>query len=245
MPSIKKQTSTSVTFQNIPISNGTYTCLDIHPAPLSILADIMHHPHQLLFSIIFGLRCLAAADSVDLVGDDAVIMTSSSNIFNSPSDALTSPSSDAYEPFISLDDHPDLILFNQPSEIDRDSGNDRDLIASTTSPSLLSLDPEYPSEFHDGHPGSRYGPECDYPRLAACCDDGNMRVCVWFSPWTNLCENVDNVLCCEQVTAEGQGRGCQDPGSWPGIIGDQILDILRLAVPLPEVLPGGIWSGNE
>lgn len=216
----------------------------------------MHRPHHLLLPIFFSLGCLSA-DPTNLFDDDGTLMTNSINIFNSPADdTLTSASNKAYESssFISPDDHSDLSIFHDFAENDRDSDSDPDSdfnTPSTSPPVLLSLDPEYPSsEFHDDPPGAESGPECEYPRLAACCFDKNWRDCTWYSSWREWCENVDNVVCCEQVTAEGQGRNCQDIESWPGVLPDQLLDILRLTVPLPEGLPGGwipggIWGGNE
>lgn len=216
----------------------------------------MHHPHYfLLIPIIIGLRCLSA-DTINLFDDNEALMTANDDIFNSlTDDALTSPSNDADESLLlsSLDDSSNFPYLQELSEGDRHSGSDHDsdfITPSTSPPVLLSLDPEYPSssEFHDDPPGEDFGPECEYPRLAACCFGRNWRTCTWYDSWREWCGNVENVVCCEQVTAKGQGHNCQDVQSWPGVLRDQLLDILRMPV-LPEGLPGGlipegIWGGN-
>lgn len=201
----------------------------------------MHHPY-LLFPVIFGLGCLSA-DADNLFSDDKAVMASS-NIFDSPADVLAPPSNDAYEPTLlgaSPDDYADVQAIDQPFE----DGCENDPNAPATSPVLLSLDANPPSEFHDDPPGHDSGPVCEFPRLAACCKDITLRDCVWYSPWKKVCENVDNILCCEQVTFEGLGSNCQRIEGWPTNIWDQILDFLRTPVPVPEIAPGGIWSPTE
>lgn len=192
----------------------------------------MHHPLS-LFPIIFSLVCLSA-DSGDLFGDGEAVVASDNNI-NSPADALGPLFNDASDSFLlaaSPNDYPDVLAIDQSSE----DGGDSDPSAPAALPPLLS--------FHDDPPGADDGPQCDFPLLATCCRGRNVRDCVWFD-WDNndYCEKVDDVLCCEQVTSEGRARNCQDVERWPGIFWNQLLDILRLPVPLPQAWPGGLPGG--
>ena len=215
------------------MTGPTITSFYINPVtspPITFLITMhhlhhRHHRHHILLPIIFGLGCLSA----DLFDDDEVVMKSGSgNIFNSPTDgALTSPSNNAHgsgssSPSISLDDYSDVPLFYQASENNRDGDIDSDFMASVTSPPVLP------------HAASK-----SFGALVPGMNRGK-----------NGAKMGKNHVCCEQVTAQGQGHGCQDVENWPTGLQDQLLDILRMPLPFPEgppgwLIPRGIWSGNE
>ena len=184
-----------------------------------------------IFLIIFGWGCLAANDK-DLFTDvDKTAVTASVNDFESPVDALSPLFNDAYDSFL-LPDSSD----NYPEVLTIDNGNPG---ALASSPFLLSLDgPQSPSEFHDEPPGSDGAPECEYPRLAACCVGGDLRSCIWYKRSDPSCDEEDDLFCCEQVTPEGQGRNCEIVSGWPDFWIERMMDILRLPVPSPN---GGVW----
>lgn len=187
-----------------------------------------------LFPIIFGWRCLAANDN-DLFSDvDKTAVIASVNDFESPVDALSPLSNDAYDSFL-LSDSSD----NYHEVLTNDNGNPG---APASSPFLLSLDgPQSPSEFRDEPPGSDGAPDCKYPRLAACCVGGDLRNCIWYKRGDPSCDEEDDFFCCEQVTPEGQGRNCEIVSAWPDFWIERIMDVLRLPVPLPN---GGVWIPN-
>lgn len=189
----------------------------------------------LTIPIIFGLGCLSA-DFDDLFSDHPDVNIATVDSLGPSADALSSPLSDGYDPLFliaSPNDSPDVLVTDGSSGGSQDSDFDPHTVTSA----LLSLDPSASSQFHDGSPKFDGGPECGFPRLPACCLFGDLRRCKWYMKFDDYCEDTDDYFCCEQVTAEGQGRNCQGVGGWPDYWFEKVLDILR-SPALPGSVPG-------
>lgn len=214
---------------------------------------MVYHNLHLYFLIILGLECLSA-HSGDLFDDHESVMADAS-IFNSPDDASV-PALNGVDGSLLLATSPDNSLNVQPLGAGGESivggyeASDPNIPSDAlSSPTLLALDDDTtknsaPSQFHDTPPGDGNAPECWFPKLAVCCDGRyNKWKCVWFDWDIKICENDENIRCCEQVLPSGEARDCEfDVKTWPGVIWGAIIDVLRTPVELPAIPAGGFWS---
>lgn len=197
---------------NILISKG-FDCCASSPA----LSDSCTH----VSFVIFAFRCLSA-NSDDLFGDEKT-EDFSSNMLESPNDALNLISTETYEPFL-LAASPNDYLDAATEDSFSNDGGISDPGVPAALPLLVSQNaPEIPPCFHDGNPESHGVPDCPFPKSAACCLRGYFCDCIWHLSTDPHCDELDDYFCCETVTAAGQGGNCEEMLGWPGWF-DAIVD---------------------
>jgi hypothetical protein len=191
-----------------------------------------------LFSIFLAVRCVSS-NADDFFGDDDVEFRGDLDIFDNPADAMRPPYNDAYEAAL-LAVSSNHYAESFAGDLLFIEGGDSDPGEPAALPLLLGADPSPgPLGFHDDPPGLHNLPECEYPRLAACCFNGDMRDCIWYELLKEQCNDREDIYCCEEVTKEGQGRNCVDMVGWPQDWFERVMDLLMMPVPLPVWNWGG------
>jgi hypothetical protein len=192
-----------------------------------------------LFSIFLAVRCVSW-NADDLFGDDDVDFRENLDILHDPADAMSPPYNDAYEPSL-LAVSPNHYAESFAGDFLFTEVGDSDPGDPAALPLLLGADPSpAPLGFHDDPPGAHNLPECEFPRLAACCAGGDMRDCIWYRSLIDPCTDSEYIYCCEEVTKEGQGRNCVKMVGLAEYWIERFMDMLRTPIPLP-VWNGGGW----